>query len=568
MKKLLSFILCLTLTLVSIYFFPVSASSNSNPFDDAENWLVTQSNNGFGTTAMPGSGFATLNTDKTKTYGGDASSIRLNAFAHYATVKFEVTPNTEYVLSYQMYYDGTHSNDFIISASGITTLTGKIGFEANGTYDIITNSKSARCDDSVWATDTTATRGTLTDFAEGNKWHKITHSFNSKNNTAMVLAIRGGINDSNLYVDEFNLSTFEDIRNWGIYHPNAIDNPQGFVPTPTFDGESCQTKMSWCTITNDASEDADSSGKSIKITGDKFNVAVNLPTLKTNTEYTLSFKYKQHKTSKVYFTSHIIKKGTAFSADDMYPASYIAEFEKVTEAADWKELSVTFTTDNTTDYMLEFRFDFVSGYMCFLDDFNLTAKNKNTATITTSYNNQAAICTASASSTGKNGLRIYNSISKSFLNDNALTEYGSIVCCSELLGDTKLTINNKNAIKGVAYNSTTQATPILYDETGETYIFTAYLINIPTSKYDEQYAVRSYAIDDNGNVYYGDVVEVCVFDIAYAIDCGNSADGLAPTDNDIAAFKVFANYDGKFTAYDTWLEANSKEAGTLRNSVN
>ncbi len=575
MKIILSLNLCL-LILIRICCFSVSAKSNCDDFYNIENWLITSANSGFGTTATPSRGFAELNTDKSKTYGGDASSIHLSTFAQYATVKFNVTPNTEYRLSYKIYYDGEASNNLIISTSGITSLTGTIGFGRNGTYDIITDSKSARCDGGDWtiadaAKDTTATRGTLANFIEGKKWHEINHFFNSGNNTTMVLAIFGRISNENLYVDEFKLSAFEDLGNWGIYHPN--NSTQDFVPTPTFDGESCQHEMGWCTISADKYEDADFSGKSIQIKGNDFNVALNLPTLMVNTEYTLSFKYKPSVGTVVgsdnsYFTSRIIKKGTAFADNNMYPVSYIAKLETATKTTDWKELSATFTTDEATDYMLEFHFSFETGYICFLDDFDLTAKSNNTSTVTTAYNNAAAICTANKSSTGKNGLRVYNAISKDFLNNNTVVEYGSIVCCEKFLDEDGLTVSNTNAVKGVAYNSVTQTTPIIYDETDDSYIFTAYLVNIPTSSYGNKYSVRSYAVDEKGRIYYGDTVEVCVFDIAYAIDCGYSLDLSEPTDTDIIAFKVFANFDGNYSAYDFWLANNQKAAGSLRNSEN
>ena len=378
--------------------------------------------------------------------------------------------------------------------------------------------------------------------------------------------------DNCLSDDEFTVDHFEDLSNWGIYSPYANDRDPNYIPTPTFDGESCQTKMYWMLINNDY-EYVEGTGKSIKITGNEFNVAVNLPTLKTNTEYTISFKYKPHPLSSVgidssYFTSRIIKKGTAFATDNIYPASYLAETEKATETADWKELSVSFKTDNTTDYMLEFRFNFGGGYMCFLDSFSLTTQSQSNATVTTSYNGKAALRTADQSSTAKNGLRIYNSISKQFLKNNTILEYGSIVCLEKMIGNSELTLDTQKAVKGIAYNSTSQSTPILYDETDEAYIFTAYLTNIPTARYGENYLVRSYAIDDKENVYYGDTVSVCVFDIAHAIDCGNTADGSAPTDADIAAFKAFAKYSGNYIAYDDWLIANGKTAGTLRNSAN
>ncbi len=766
MKKLLSLALVLSLTFVSLCSFPVSAASIPSGLDDPANWIIYSNNVGIGTTATISSwGSVTKNTNTSKTYGGDASSLRFNAYTQYASVKLDVKPNTAYTFTYYMMYDGTNSTDKILSHSAIVSAGGTADWGKDGCYDIYTSSGSARCDSGLWATQkdgvsTTTVRGNVTQWQEGGKWHKVNHSFNSGNNEQMYFVFRFAVaNNNNFYVDELQLkevSSFENLNNWGIYN-TSYPSDTNYQGTPNYDGESCQTKMGWNNITNDTTVDADGSGKSIKINGNAFSVAANFPTLKANTEYTLSFKYKPSATSTVgsntyYFTSHIIKKGTAFNEWNSGPAQFIAVVPSGTATTDWKEVSVTFTTDDTTEYMLEFRFAFSAGYVCYLDDFVLTeilpppvhsqvndwniyasnttyvnetdgiaagswatvttnndekyindgdvcslklhsisqyatykfpveknakytvsynfmsetastsgyiisrtgvlagdssvvweaekgyynllannmaytAKNgifadrvaysKKTTNyaaantwhqidlefesgnneymylvifsavddiyvdeitvslveryvnkVTTAYNNAAALRTASASSTGKNGLRVYNSIAKDYLSSNSVIEYGSIATRKELLGSAELTVNSANVVKGIAYNSTTQTTPILFDKTDDANIFTAYLTNIPTNRYDEEYVVRAYVIDSEGNVYYGDTATVCVFDITYAIDCGNSADGSAPSATDIAAFEAFANYDGSYVAYDAWLTANGLAAGSLRNSAN
>lgn len=760
MKKFLSFALVLSLLFVSLCSFPVSAASNPTSFDDPGNWTCYSNNVGIGTTATKSSwAKATQNTDTSKTYGGDATSLRFNAYATYSSVKLDVKPNTEYTFTYYMMYDGTNSTEKILSHSAIVSPGGTAEWGKDGCYDIYTTAGSAKCDSGLWATSggvtsTTSTRGNVTQWKDGGVWHKVTHSFNSGNNEEMYFVFRfTAANNNNFYVDELQLkeiSSFENLSNWGIYQTSSTD--ASYTVATCYDGETRQTKMGWCNITNDSTVDADGTGKAVKIYGNAFNVAANFPTLMANTEYTLSFKYKPGSTSTVasstnsYFTSHIIKKGTGFNQWNAGPETYVATVPSGTATTDWKEVSVTFTTDNSTEYMLEFRFAFTAGYTCYLDDFSLKAKivhpqlndwkvygtsstyvnetngtlagswatvtncedekyinsgdiaslklhttsqfatykfpveknakytvsynfmsetastsgyiisrtgvlaedsstvwaaekgyynllsnniaytakdgifadkktysdnTTNYATtntwhnielefesgnndymyltifsavddlyvdeitvtlvesyvtkISTAYNNAAALRTANASSTGKNGLRVYNSISKEYLSSENVTEYGSIATRKELLGGSELTLNSDKMVKGVAYNSTTQTTPILYDETDDSNVFTSYLVNIPTSRYDEEFVVRAYVIEEDGTVYYGDTVTVCVFDIAYAIDCGNSADGSAQTDADKAAFEAFANYDGNYAAYDAWLAANGKTAGTLRN---
>ena len=584
MQRLLSLFFTILLIFISICCLPVSAdSSNSyedefyaSHFEDISNWGIYCPNVYTNPPYIPTPTFDgescqttmswnIINNDVENVADGSDKSVKIKGNKFNVAVNLPtLKANTEYTLSfkYKPYANSSVGADNCYFTSRI--IKKGTPFNEDGNYPASYIAKLEK------ATETT-------------DWKELSVSFKTDASTDYMLEFRfdfgGGyvcyLDDFKLtdktynYEDEFYASHFEDISNWGIYYPNVYANSP-YIPTPTFDGESCQTTMSWNIINNDVENVADGSDKSVKIKGNKFNVAVNLPTLKANTEYTLSFKYKPYANSSVgadncYFTSRIIKKGTPFNEDGNYPASYIAELEKATETTDWKELSVCFKTDASTDYMLELRFDFGGGYMCYLDDFNLTRKTHNVATVTTSHNSKAALKVASQSTTKKNGLRVYNSISKQFLSDNYVTEYGSIVCREDLLNCAELTLNTENSIKGIAYNSVTLTNPIIYSETDQAYMFTAYLTNIPTTRYDENYSIRAYAIDSNGNVYYGDTIAVCVFDIAHAIDCGNTADGLVPTDDDIATFNIFANYDGNYEAYDTWLTANGKTAGTLRN---
>jgi hypothetical protein len=766
MKKLLSIALVLSLMLVSVCSFPASAATKD--IAAAENWKVyggssTALNDEVGVAVSWG--YVKQNTNSAYA-NGDTDSLKLNAKSQYAALPLTVEKNKDYVVSYKFYSDAATPATYTSGGVTYSYLLNKTGViapnhnvspwnAANNFYNFISYNLSFISPDGLWSAKTNNSRRT-TDWVETGKWHTVNLSFNSKNNETVMLSITPGVDS--FYVDDVTLkevSTFENLGNWGIYQASSSDT--SYQVTTNYDGESCQTKMSWCNITNDTKEDADGSGKSIKINGNAFNVAANFPTLKANAEYTLSFKYKPSATSTVgsnsyYFTSHIIKRGAAFNQWNSGPAEYVATVPSGTGTTDWKEISTTFTTDDTTDYMLEFRFGFGAGYVCYLDDFVLTeilpppvhpqaddwkiyatgttyvnenagtssgnwatvttnndekhinngddcslklhsknqyatykfpveknakytvsynfisentgssgyiisrtgilaedssvvwaaekgyynflannvaytAKNgvyadkvsysqrttnyaaantwhhidlefesgnneymylvvfsavddmyvdkitvtlneRNAVKVNTAYNNVAALRTSESSSTGKNGLRVYNNILKSYLDSNTVVEYGSIATRKELLGGDELTVNSANIVKGIAYNSTTQTTPILYAETDDANIFTSYLSNIPTNRYEEEYVVRAYVIDNEGKVYYGDTVSVCVFDVVYAIDCGNSADGTAPTDADIAAFEAFANFDGNYAAYDVWLTANSLPAGSLRNPAN
>lgn len=397
MKKVLAVVLCL-LVLVSSFttslFSNVSASDFDTVFDDPANWVVYSASSGLGTTAAVTSwASVTLNTDAVTTYGGDASSLRVNAYAQYTTVKFDVKPNTEYTFSYRMLYNGTNSTEKILSQSAITSVGGTAEWGKDGCYDIYATAGSARCDSGLWATNndavsTTSARGNVKQWQEGGKWHQVTHTFNSGSNDEMIFALRFTVaNNNNFYLDDFNLEEyydFEDLNNWGIYSPVASANDANYLPTANYGDGANQLKMSWCNISTNAAQDADSTGKSIKINGNAFNVAANLPTLKANTKYTLSFKYKPDTNTVVassnsaYFAAHVIKKGVGFNQWNNGPLEFVADLGKGTETSDWKQLSVDFTTDDTQNYMLEFRFGFAAGYVVYLDELIITEKEKPT----------------------------------------------------------------------------------------------------------------------------------------------------------------------------------------------
>lgn len=184
--------------------------------------------------------------------------------------------------------------------------------------------------------------------------------------------------------------------------------------------------------------------------------------------------------------------------------------------------------------------------------------------VKTAYNSAAALRTATASSTGKNGMRIYNKIDKEFISDYKIKEYGSIAILNSNL-DGELTLDTEKAVKGVAYNFETKPNAILFDETETENIYTSYLSNIPEKRFDEQYVIRAYAIDGTNSVIYGESVSVGVYDVALAMDNSNGVS--AQTTNDINAFKYFAGgKDGSFTMYDNWLKNSQlKFAGKLRN---
>lgn len=185
--------------------------------------------------------------------------------------------------------------------------------------------------------------------------------------------------------------------------------------------------------------------------------------------------------------------------------------------------------------------------------------------IETAYNSAAALRTASESTTGKNGLRIYNEIKTAWIGNAEIVEYGSIAIRTELLSGAELLYNNAKAVKGVAYSNGTYSAAKnaqLWESLPNSKVFTSYLTNIPEKHYGENYTVRAYAIASDGKIYYGEEFSVSVFAIANAIDHGNTLGGTEQSEADKAAFIAFVNSNNS-TAYQEWCTANKKETGKL-----
>ena len=303
-----------------------------------------------------------MNTDTTKTYGGDASSLRVQAYAQFATVKFDVEPNTEYKLSYRMYYDGTPADTTkLISQSAIVSVGGTADWGYDGCYDIYSTIGSARCDGGLWATSggatsTSAVRGNVTQWKTGKEWHKVTHTFNSGNNNVMMLVVRvTAANDNNFYLDDFNLGenvNLEDISKWGIYVNGNHSSFDGTVSGPN-SGWPCLS------LNSDTNYSYNKIGNSIKLVGNISLNTLTLPTLKKYTAYEISFKYHAPASSawssgsQAWFTTYLYKKGTAIDANP--PSAYYKQGTKATECQSpsdggWYDYTFTFTTDDTTEF--------------------------------------------------------------------------------------------------------------------------------------------------------------------------------------------------------------------------
>lgn len=181
--------------------------------------------------------------------------------------------------------------------------------------------------------------------------------------------------------------------------------------------------------------------------------------------------------------------------------------------------------------------------------------------VKTAYNNAAALRSSEASSTGKNGLRIYNEVDTDWVEAKNIVEYGSVAAfASNVNGEITL----ENGKKGVSYSDGTFSaeTSSVWEVKANSVVYTSYLTNIGSARYSEDILIRGYAIAADGTVYYGETVTVSVFNIANAIDNAETADGSEQTEADANAFYTFVTNVNK-SAYQAWCDANGKTVGAL-----
>ena len=170
-----------------------------------------------------------------------------------------------------------------------------------------------------------------------------------------------------------------------------------------------------------------------------------------------------------------------------------------------------------------------------------------------------------AASEGSQGIRVRNSISKAEFADKNIVSYGAIaIRKGRMTVGVPLTFDTKDIAIGVAYNTKKgncggkiQTEPILREQTETDNIFSCVLINIPQKYYGHKYSVRSFAIDEAGKVYYGEVVEVSVFDVVRTIldpETPNASVNDKATANNIVKEIIDANQkDNSIPTYEEWL---------------
>jgi len=286
----------------------------------------------------------------------------------------------------------------------------------------------------------------------------------------------------------------------------------------------------------------------------------------------ISFKYKLL-SGDARFYMHTSSSATVPTLTKTETDTWLNAYEyqnvNLTVSEDWQEVKATFDLKNYAEVTAEgFTVDGFLYSIIFLSSTNgaelyideVTLSTVPGTFVKTAYNNAAALRSAAASSTGKNGVRIYNEIDTHWVAEKSIVEYGSVAAfASNIQGEITL----DNGRKGVAYSSADGISSV-WEVTEHTVVFTSYLTNIATSKFNEDILVRSYAIAADGTVYYGSTATVSVFEVANAIDNANTADGSEPTEEDANAFYTFVT-DANSAAYASWCTENEKTIGALYN---
>jgi len=373
----------------------------------------------------------------------------------------------------------------------------------------------------------------------------------------------------------FTATTFpaEDITIYAKWVNGSYQDFESYEGTPSgnfevlTDGENAYLGNGYLKYSADAKDNgsrivvSDEALKDFAFPGDKIEV---------------SFKYKLLSgDAKFYMHTSVNSKTPSLAPNEATTWLNVYEYKNtnLVVSEDWQTVTAIvdlknyakataegFTVDN---YLYSIIFlSSTNGAELYIDE--VTLSSIPGTFVKTAYNSAAALRSAEASSTGKNGLRIYNEVDTYWANNKNIVEYGSVAAYSSKI-DGEITLENGN--KGVAYSDGTFSAEksALWEVNENSVVFTSYLTGITASRYSEDILIRTYAIDKDGNVYYGTTASVSVFEVANAIDNANTADGSEVSAEDSAAFYTFVT-DANYNAYAAWCTENSKDLGTLYNN--
>lgn len=178
--------------------------------------------------------------------------------------------------------------------------------------------------------------------------------------------------------------------------------------------------------------------------------------------------------------------------------------------------------------------------------------------VETAYNGVAAIRAANETANVKQGFRLYNRVNKQWLEDYNIVEFGALAIRKGRLAEgAALNVSTENVAKGVAWQK--DGNQSLWEDLGDSYSFTAVLIGIREKFYAEDYSVVTYAKDASGNYIYGEVQDLCVYNVVESILASSSAtEADRSTANAvIAQAAAAAAEDDSVVTYEAWKNAQA-----------
>ena len=279
-------------------------------------------------------------------------------------------------------------------------------------------------------------------------------------------------------------------------------------------------------------------------------------------DYELTFIAKSNNSS--YFVAGV------YSQPSVTSGTAIAKLS-LSESEIWQNYVLNFTIDKTGYYQIAFGGNNQGlGEITFAIDNVVLTRVDTPSMVTTNYDSKAAIRAAgnTEGSVNKDGLRIYNKIANDFAA-NYIVEYGSIAIREAKLGGSELTLNTSNAVKGIAYQE--PGVNKIWRTESDGVVFTSYLTGISPKYYGADYAVRSYAKDKYGNIYYGDTITICIYDVVWAIKKAQNDDraDTVTTNRDISTADTFIGKGDAYEAdsYKTWCVNVGKDNNYLEPTV-
>ena len=538
-------------------------------YEIAENWHTHYGDDVVGVSTT---NRITIERTTTDTYNNGAAAIRFSGTMHNrsAAVALPVEAGRTYKLSFM------YKADFNGSATAYS-------IKKSGVYE-----KGATIVSQEGPSGTALAEGTTVSITDKTVYNSYELTFTVGENSD-VYFVAHFWSASWVWIDDFELEDitppyYELAENWHTHYGDDVI------------GESTENRIPVDRATTDTNNDGE---VAIRFSGTMHNrtAAIALPVEQGKT-YKLSFMYKGDFNGSA--TSYSIKKSGVFEkgatiVSQQGPSGTAVVIKgstaAVTDNTVYNPYEITFTVYDNTD--LYFAAHFWNASWVWIDDFELE-EIASEPVFKTSYNSMAAIRAAGTTDGNivKNGLRVYNAVKTEWTNNSNIVEYGSFVVrkgyMEEKFGSTNGVNLDTVAIDGtertlvdligsgvglgVAFRAEGAETltselegyegakEILWESDATQKVFTSYITGISAANYGEEYLVRTYAIDNKGNVYYGNTSSICIFDVAQAISAANLNNEI-----DNAAFEAFVG--NQTDVYEQWCEENGLEAGGLFESL-